>query len=45
MGLPNFFDQTGRAVAKKILGGQVKIRGLLLHPVALTRLTIILAVN
>jgi hypothetical protein len=44
-GQPFFFDRTGRAVLRKILRRTIRIRGLLRHPVTLTRLTIVLSVN
>ena len=44
-GLPYLFDATGRGVVRKALRGEVKIRGLLRHPVTLTRLAIVLSVN
>ena len=45
MGLPNYFDKTGRNVLKKILLGDLKIEGLLRHPFQLTHLTKIFSVN
>ena len=45
MGLPNYFDKTGRNVLKKILLGDLKIEGLLRHPLQLTHLTKIFSVN
>ncbi len=45
MGLPNYFDKTGRNVVKKLLLGELKIEGLLRHPVQLTHLTKIFSVN
>lgn len=44
-GYPNLFDAAGREVARKIARKEVVIRGLLRHPVSLTRLTIVLSVN
>ena len=44
-GLPYLFDAAGRAVAAKVLHGTIRIRGLLRHPVTLTRLAIVLSVN
>jgi len=44
-GLPWLFDKAGRAIAGKALGGVIRIRGLLRHPVTLTRLGIVLSVN
>ena len=45
MGLPNYFDKTGRNVLKKVLLGDLKIEGLLRHPIQLTHLTKIFSVN
>ena len=45
MGLPNYFDKTGRSVLKKVLLGDLKIEGLLRHPLQLTHLTKIFSVN
>jgi hypothetical protein len=45
MGLPNYFDKTGRDIVKKLLGGSLKIEGLLKHPLQLTHLTKIFSVN
>ncbi|MFN7988554.1 MAG: hypothetical protein U0529_13845 [Thermoanaerobaculia bacterium] len=44
-GLPFYFDRAGRAVVAKALRGVIRIRGLLRHPVTLTRLGIVLSVN
>ncbi len=38
-GLPNYFDKTGREILGLLFGGKLKIRGLLAHPVLLTRIT------
>jgi predicted transport protein len=43
-GLPYYFDEAGRNVLGLLLGGKIKIKGLLSHPVLLTRLTIIMSV-
>ncbi len=45
MGLPNYFDQAGRKVFRKVLLGELKIKGLLRHPLQLTHLTKIFSVN
>ena len=45
MGLPNYFDKTGRNVFKKLLLGDLKIEGLLRHPLQLTHLTKVFSVN
>lgn len=44
-GLPYLFDAAGRAVASKVLRGAIRLRGLLRHPLILTRLGIVLSVN
>ena len=43
-GLPYYFDEAGRKVLGLIFSGKLKIRGLLTHPLLLTRLTIIMSV-
>lgn len=43
-GLPWYFDATGMEVIKKLLKRELKIKGLLLHPFALTRLTKVMSV-
>jgi hypothetical protein len=45
MGLPNYLDKTGRDILKKLFGGNLKIQGLLKHPLQLTHLTKIFSVN
>jgi len=45
MGLPNYFDKIGRTILKKVLLGDLKIKGLLRHPIQLTHLTKIFSVN
>ncbi len=44
-GLPFYLDRAGRAVVGKALRGVIRIRGLLRHPITLTRLGIVLSVN
>jgi len=44
-GLPNFFDETGRAILKKLFLGNLKIEGMLRHPLQLIYLTKIFSVN
>lgn len=44
-GLPCYFDKPGRAVVSKVFGRAIRIRGLVRHPVTLTRLGIVLSVN
>ncbi len=43
-GMPWYFDKTGMEVIKKLLKRELKIKGLLLHPFALTRLTKVMSV-
>jgi hypothetical protein len=43
-GLPYYFDDAGRRVLGLLFSGKIKIKGLLSHPVLLTRLTIIMSV-
>ena len=45
MGLPNYFDKTGRDILKKLIVGNLKIEGMLKHPLQLTHLTKIFSVN
>ncbi len=45
MGLPNYFDQAGRKVFRKVLLGELKIEGLLRHPLQLNHLTKIFSIN
>jgi hypothetical protein len=45
MGLPNYFDRTGRELLKKLLLGNLKIEGMLKHPLQLIHLTKIFSVN
>lgn len=43
-GLPYYFDAAGRKVLNMIFSGKIKIKGLLTHPILLTRFTIIMSV-
>jgi hypothetical protein len=43
-GMPYYFDKTGMMVIKKLLKREVKIKGMFMHPFALTRLTKVLSV-
>ncbi len=43
-GLPYYFDEAGKKVLGLIFSGKIKIKGLLTHPILLTRLTIITSV-
>jgi hypothetical protein len=45
IGLPNYFDRTGRDILRKLIFGNVKIEGMLKHPLQLIRLTKIFSVN
>jgi hypothetical protein len=45
MGLPNYFDKVGRTILKKLLFGNLRIKGLLKHPLQLTHLTKVFSVN
>jgi hypothetical protein len=43
-GLPYYFDEAGKRVLGLLFSGKIKIKGLLFHPILLTRLTIIMSV-
>ncbi|HQG31311.1 MAG TPA: hypothetical protein PLA83_05230 [Deltaproteobacteria bacterium] len=43
-GLPYYFDEAGMAVLKQLISGELKVEGMLAHPVKLTRLTKIMSV-
>ena len=43
-GMPYYFDEMGMGVLKKLLSRKLKLKGLLTHPIALTRLTKIMSV-
>jgi len=43
-GLPWYFDEAGVTVLKQILSGEIKVQGMLVHPVILTKLTKIMSV-
>lgn len=45
LGLPNYFDKVGRGILKKLLLGNLRIKGLLKHPLQLTHLTKVFSVN
>ncbi len=38
-GLPYYFDATGRGGIEKLVTGKLKIKGLVRHPIKLTRFT------
>lgn len=44
-GLPWYFDETGLGVVKKLLKRELKIKGMIMHLGALTRLTKIMSLN
>ncbi len=43
-GLPYYFDEAGMTVLKQLMSGELKVEGMLAHPVKLTRLTKIMSV-
>ena len=43
-GLPYYFDEAGLTVLKQLARGELKIEGMLAHPIILTRLTKIMSV-
>ena len=43
-GLPYYFDEAGMKVLSHLLSGRLKVKGMFLHPILLTRLTIIMSV-
>ena len=45
LGLLNYFDKVGRGILRRLLLGNLKIKGLLKHPVQLTHLTKLFSVN
>jgi hypothetical protein len=45
LGLPNYFDKTGRDILKNLLVGKLKIEGMLNHPLQLTHLTKVFSIN
>lgn len=44
LGLPYYFNKAGMTVIKQLLSGQIKIKGMLFHPIILTRLTKVMSV-
>ena len=44
-GMPNYFDETGRMVVKKLMKKELKIKGMFTHIMALTYMTKIMSVN
>jgi hypothetical protein len=45
IGFPNYFDRIGRTILRKVLLGDLKIEGMLKHPLQLIHLTKIFSVN
>jgi len=45
MGMPYYFDETGRMVIKKLMNKELKIKGMFAHIAALTRMTKLLSVK
>lgn len=45
MGMPYYFDETGRMVIKKLMKRELKIKGMFTHTMALTHMTKIMSVN
>jgi hypothetical protein len=44
-GMPNYFDETGRMVIKKLVKRELKIKGMFTHTMALTYMTKIMSVK
>ncbi len=44
-GLPWYFDSHGRKIVKGLISGRLKIKGLITHLIALTRLTKVISVS
>ncbi len=44
-GMPYYFDETGRGILKRLLKRDLKIKGMLTHVVALTKVTKVISVN
>jgi SCP-2 sterol transfer family len=44
-GLPYYFDEVGLGILKKLLKRELKIGGMLTHPIALTRLSKVMSIN
>ncbi len=45
MGMPYYFDKTGMAIVKKLLKGELKIKGMFTHLGALTKVTKVMSLN
>lgn len=44
-GMPWYFDEQGMDIVKKLLKRELRIKGLINHPMALTRLTKVISIN
>lgn len=44
-GVPNFFDETGRGIVKKLIKGDLKIKGMFTHVIALIKVTKVISLN
>ena len=44
-GMPYYFDGLGRSILKKLGRRELRIKGILRHPVALTKLTKVISIN
>jgi hypothetical protein len=45
MGMPYYFDETGMGIVKKLLKGDLKIKGMITHLGALTKVTKVMSLN
>lgn len=45
LGLPYYFDETGRSIIRKLLARKLKIKGLFTHLIALTHFTKLMSVR
>jgi hypothetical protein len=45
MGMPYYFDKAGMAIVKKLLKGDLKIKGMFTHIGALTKVTKVMSLN
>jgi SCP-2 sterol transfer family len=45
MGMPYYFDKTGMGIVKKLLKGNLKIKGMFTHLGALTKVTKVMSLN
>jgi len=44
-GVPNFFDETGRGLVKKLIKGDLKIKGMFTHVITLIKVTRVISLN